>query len=97
MIVGEEELELRNIICPNCGGTGRLKQETDHLHFAGPPTRNKKVHHSEYDISFEFTYICPKCGGKGKVDWISNIVGSKELIITSTQHHKGDHYQWTKL
>jgi len=99
--MGEEDFELQNITCPSCGGAGSLKlQETEDLHYAGPPKQTKidKIsHHPEYDISFEFLYLCPKCGGKGQVDWISNIVGCKGyFIITSTQQHKEAHKQWTK-
>lgn len=72
----EEDLELRNTICSRCGGMGRIGQEKEAVHYAS----NRR---SEYDLVFEFTCICPKCKGAGKVDWISNIVGSKgHLIMT---------------
>ena len=83
------EPELRNITCPRCGGAGSIKQESEDVSYKAT-TQGKMT---QYDITFEFTMVCPKCRGVGKVDWISNVVGSKELVITSTQGE----YKWKKL
>ena len=71
----------KNITCSSCGGAGIIKQKSKNVSYKA--TTQSKM--TQYDITFEFTIICPKCRGEGKVDWVSNIVGSKELVITSMQ------------
>lgn len=84
------EPESKNITCSKCGGAGSIGIQRETINYE-PPNQNKM--NTQYEISLEFIYMCPKCRGKGKVDWVSNIVGSKELVITSTQGVS----KWTKL